>query len=76
MNLDNWWSGLRISEKERIASKILAKNPEMKGEPTYPHCTDLWMKLDPRRKEWVYNHCMFRHGYLDKVEFDGDPYTD
>ena len=63
-------------EKERIATKILAKNPEIKGEASYPHCTALWNSLDTSRQEWIYKHCMFKHGYLDKIDFDGEPYTD
>lgn len=76
MDLNNWWSGLRVPEKERIAGKILAKNPEMEGSAAYPHCTALWNSLDEKNKEWIYKHCKFKHGYLDKVEFEGDPYTD
>ena len=76
MDLDKWWSGLRVTEKERIATKILAKNPELKGEASYPHCTTLWNSLDEHRKEWICKHCMFRHGYLEKIEFEGHPFTD
>lgn len=76
MKLDIWWSGLRVTEKERIATKILSKNPQMQGEAAYPHCTALWNALPEDKKEWIYNHCKFKHGYLDKVEFDGEPYTD
>jgi len=76
MNLDSWWSGLRVTEKERIAEKIVAKNPDIKGETAYPHCTDLWQSLSEERKIWIYSHCKFKHGYLDKIEFDGEPLTD
>jgi len=76
MDLNKWWSGLRVVEKERIAAKVLSKNPELEGEPTYPGCTTIWNSLTPKKQEWIYKHCMFKHGYLDKVDFDGDPYTD
>lgn len=76
MELDKWWSGLRVTEKERIARKILDKNPEITGCADYPHCTELWNRLEVGKKEWIYNHCKFRHGYLDKIEFEGNPFTD
>lgn len=76
MDLDKWWTGLRVTEKERIAGRILSKNPDLGTDASYPHCTTLWSSLDERRKEWIYNHCMFKHGYLEKLDFDGAPYTD
>ena len=76
MDLDKWWSGLKVTEKERIATKILKKNPEISGVADYPHCTTIWNSLEGSRKEWIYKHCMFKHGYLDKIDFDGEPYTD
>ena len=41
MDLDKWWSGLKVTEKERIATKILKKNPEISGVADYPHCTTI-----------------------------------
>lgn len=76
MDIEKWWSGLKVTEKERIAEKILEKNPDMKGDPTYPGCTILWEALDEKTKEFIRQHCIFKHGYLDKVDFAGDPLTD
>ena len=76
MDLTKWWAGLKISEKERIATKILEHESNVKGDPTYPHCTNLWEILPEDRKEAVYHHCVFKHGQLEKIDFDGEPYTD
>lgn len=68
--LDNWWSSLRVSEKERIAGKIA-------GEPvSYPECTRVWNGLSPEKKQHIRDHCMDRHGLLDPEEFEGTPLTD
>lgn len=76
MDLNKWWSGLRISEKERVASKILLHNPGMEGSAEYPDCTDVWLALPEDTKAWVYKHCLFKHGYLEKIEYDGEPYSE
>ena len=38
-DLAEWWSGLAISEKERIASKIASKRAGKAKKVTYPECT-------------------------------------
>ena len=64
----------RVPEKERVAGEILSHNPEIKGSAQYPDCTDVWIALPEDKKLYVYKHCLFKHGYLDKIEFDGKPY--
>ncbi|MDO5443620.1 MAG: hypothetical protein Q4G10_08115, partial [Bacteroidia bacterium] len=76
MDLNKWWSGLKISEKERIAGKILSKNPDLNGPAEYPYCTDIWLSLDEEKQTWIYKHCFFKHGYLDKIDFEGEPYSE
>ena len=40
-DLAEWWSGLAISEKERIASKIASNSLDQElQEKVYAHCTD------------------------------------
>lgn len=62
--LAEWWSGLTIAEKERIASKIASKGANKPIEVTYPECTRVWNTLDQQHKEKVYSHCTDDHGIL------------
>lgn len=67
---DDWWSSLKVTEKERIASKI-AKRPV-----NYPECTTIWAELPEDRKTTVFEHCTDKHGLILKDWFDGTPYGD
>lgn len=76
MDLDKWWSGLRISEKEKVASKILLHNPELTGSAQYPDCTEVWKAIPVDTQIFVYKHCVFKHGYLEKIDYEGEPYSE
>lgn len=67
---DKWWSSLKVTEKERIASKIVRERV------TYPKCTDIWHSLTDEQQEWVHAHCTDYHGVLVKEWFEGTPYGD
>jgi len=67
---DKWWSSLKVTEKERIASKI------KREEVTYPQCTVVWNELSEERKQKIHDHCVDSHGLLLPEVFDGNPFTD
>ena len=68
--LDNWWTSLKVPEKERIAGKIA-------GTPvSYPECTRVWNSLSTERQQKIYDHCVDRHGPLPPGAFDGNRFTD
>lgn len=69
-DISKWWAGLKISEKERVATKI-AKRPV-----SYPECTSVWNSLSDERQRSIYEHCRDSHGYLLKEWFEGNPLTD
>jgi len=67
---DIWWSSLKITEKERIASKV-------KGEKVYyPECTTVWNELDDEKQQIIHDHCNDSHGLILGVWKDGKPYGD
>jgi len=63
--LDDWWSSLKIEEKERIATKYQSVKIG-KTHPTikYPNCTKLWGLLRLDEKEYIHNHCVQSHGLV------------
>ena len=68
--LDNWWTSLKVPEKERIAGKIA-------GTPVnYPECTRVWNSLSAERQQKIHDHCVDKHGLLTPEVFDGNPFTD
>lgn len=69
-DISKWWAGLKVSEKERVATKI-AKRPV-----SYPECTAIWNSLSDERQRSIYEHCSDAHGYLLKEWFEGNPLTD
>jgi len=56
--LDQWWSSLAISEKERIAGKLF------KSDVTYPRCTAHWLSLDEEIKQKIHDHVTDKHGHV------------
>ncbi len=60
---DEWWAGLTIAQKERIARKASSK-AEVPFETTYPACSRWWITLDEAKKQGIHEHCTDRHGYL------------
>ena len=49
--LETWWASLTVSQKERIAGKIMSKQTE--GVVTvcnYPECTAVWNNLPLERR--------------------------
>lgn len=67
---DIWWSSLKVTEKERIASKI-------KGEKVYyPECTEVWNALDAEKQQKIHDHCTDAHGLILLDWVDGKPYGD
>ncbi len=73
--LDEWWSSLAITEKERIASKIASKKAGKALNVVYPECTAVWNTLDLERQEKVYAHCTDDHGLLLPEYKNGDTYS-
>lgn len=74
-DLSEWWSGLAISEKERIASKIASKRAGKAKKVTYPECTVVWNSLNQEQQEKVYAHCTDDHGLLLAEYKMGDTYS-
>lgn len=70
VDLEKWWSGLKVTEKERVASKIA------KRTVYYPECTAVWNEVPAVKKLSIYEHCVDKHGYLIKEWFEGNPLTD
>jgi len=60
---DEWWAGLTIDQKERIARKAASK-AGIQMETAYPACSRWWISLDEERKAQIHEHCTDRHGYL------------
>lgn len=60
---DEWWAGLTIGQKERIARKA-ASETGMPTDPLYPACSRWWMTLSEEQKAANRDHCTDRHGYL------------
>lgn len=60
---DEWWAGLTIAQKERIARKA-ASLVEVQIETSYPACSRWWMTLPEEQKSEIHDHCTDRHGYL------------
>lgn len=64
---DEWWAGLTIAQKERIATKARSKS-QPAGTPVvpvlYPMCSTWWNSLDEEHKTWLHDHCSDRHGYI------------
>lgn len=58
---NDWWKWLRITEKERIGSKIASHEEGRPMEVKYPEVTVYWQHLDPGRQIWIYEHCKERH---------------
>lgn len=73
--LAEWWSGLTIAEKERIASKIATKRAGKETRVAYPECTVVWNSLDMERQEKVHTHCTDDHGLLLAEYKNGDTYS-
>ena len=78
--LEIWWSSLPISEKERICRKGLSKaSPDGtvdEEKVLYPRCTSWWNGLEHKRKEFIYHHCVARHGDELREWKEGNPYGD
>jgi len=62
--LDIWWSSLKITEKERIATKAAKKEGKDVDVVRYPECTRWWMSIPDERKQEIYAHCTDVHGLL------------
>lgn len=62
--LDNWWSSLTITQKERIATKAARKAGDENANVTYPACSVWWMSIDEERKQMIHDHCTNDHGLL------------
>lgn len=60
---DEWWAGLTIAQKERIARKA-ASETGVQMETSYPACSRWWMTLPEEQKTAIRDHCTDRHGYL------------
>lgn len=76
-DLEIWWSSLPISEKERIARKGMSKDgPVNEDLVRYPACTVWWNKLDASRQEFIYLHCVAKHGDELREWKEGNPYGD
>lgn len=69
---DEWWAGLTIGQKERIARKA-AQETGMSVGTTYPACSRWWMTLSEERKTTICDHCTDRHGYLLADDKKGKP---
>lgn len=78
--LEIWWSGLPISEKERIARKGISKaSPDGQADEElvrYPACSRWWNSLDHNRQESIYKHCSTKHGDEIREWKEGNPYGD
>lgn len=53
---DEWWAGLTIGQKERIARKA-ASEQNIQMQTVYPACSRWWIALDEERKTEIHNHC-------------------
>lgn len=67
--LDKWWSSLKVSEKERIATKLTGNTTQ------YPECTDVWKTLGTQTKYWVREHCTNKHGIVFPAWQDGKSFS-
>ena len=67
--LDEWWAGLTVPQKERIAGKV-AKCPVH-----YPECTIVWNKLTAERKQRIHDHCTDEHGLIRTDWTEGTTYS-
>ena len=68
-SLDEWWSGLVVTQKERIAGKIA------KREVKYPECTSIWIGLTDEVKKRIHDHCTDDHGLLKEEWTEGETYS-
>jgi len=68
--LDNWFCSLPVKRKEHISVKVYLKEGKDPKEALYPNCTDVWLGLEPKRKESIYHHCTDDHG--DWIQEGGD----
>lgn len=71
--LDGWWAGLTIKQKERIASKAATKKAGRTCEVLYPNCTNWWIFLTDEEQTHIYEHCVDAHGYLLQEFQEGCP---
>lgn len=67
--LEDWWSSLTVTEKERIGGKISQK------KCIYPECTKIWETLPPTIKQQIHDHCTAKHGDEMTPWQDGIPYS-
>ena len=74
-SLDQWWAGLTIAQKERIASKAASKRSGNPEQVRYPECTRWWLGADAGQKEWVYAQCTDKHGLLLEEWREGKTYS-
>ena len=74
-SLDQWWAGLTIAQKERIASKAASKRSGNSEQVLYPECTRWWLGVEAEQKEWVYAHCTDKHGLLLEEWREGKTYS-
>lgn len=74
-DLNKWWSGLTVTQKEHIASKVVSKRD---GPPTqihYPACTVVWNELSDEQQEFIHDHCTDKHGMILPEWQEGDTYS-
>ncbi|MCQ2229850.1 MAG: hypothetical protein MJZ13_08930 [Bacteroidales bacterium] len=62
--LDVWWSSLKITEKERIATKAVRNDGKVDAVVVYPECTRWWISIPEERKQAIHAHCTDVHGLL------------
>lgn len=67
--LDEWWAGLTVPQKERIAGKI------EKREVFYPECSVVWNNLTEERKQKIHDHCVDAHGHIRTEWTEGKTYS-
>ncbi|MCQ2204941.1 MAG: hypothetical protein MJZ15_10940 [Bacteroidales bacterium] len=70
--VDIWWSSLRISEKERIATKAAQKTGNKK-DMQYPECSRWWISLRDQMKRTIYEHCVTNQGLILNKWYEGHP---
>ncbi|MCF0182571.1 MAG: hypothetical protein HUK11_10050 [Muribaculaceae bacterium] len=69
-DMNTWWAGLTIAQKERIATKANAKPVQ------YPACSTWWEQQSQERKVAIHDHCTDKHGYLLKEWQEGNMYSE
>jgi len=63
-DLDKWFTSLTVSQKERIARKIVEKGFKTYEKTSYPSCTRIWNKQPVEYKQSIHDHCTDKHGLL------------